>query len=631
MSNKLSIRILLLAALIFLVSLGILFTQSRHMIRAEAINRTNSMLNATMQKLCRNLTIVEAATRTYSCLIPQNIQPDTLLGLTHRLVRLNSHIDGCSISMEPDVFPQYGRYFSTYSIRQADTVATVIEQKYEYFDRIWYKTPHDLGKPCWVVFYDDTDSLALTLEGLLASYGMPLYNADQRLVGIISTDLSLIRLSKIITSEEKPYPNAYFMMIDKGGHLMMHPDSTRLFTQTIYDGVDPKQQADLIVLGHEMTEGKQGHMSVVIDDVPSIVCYQPVTGTSWSLALVCPDSDVLANYHQLTYIVIPLLVIGLFLIFLMCRRAVSHAIHPLNQLLVKTQSIAEGNMEVHIPHSPREDSVGRLQNSFATMLQSLNFHMGSVRYITEQTRHRNEELALATRQAKEADRQKTTFIQNVTHQIRTPLNIMMGFAQLLASTQGSNTAISEEEMKGVTESMNHNATLLSRLVLMLFDSSDTGLSEELNSHKHEEVPCNAVANECIGYIHLHYPDLPVNLQTEVPDDFCVESNRLYLMRSLRELLYNAAKYSDGQHVTLRVSRTDTTVRFAVEDTGKGISNADREQIFNFFAKVDDLSEGLGLGLPLARRHARNLGGDLFLDTSYHDGCRFILELPLTSA
>jgi signal transduction histidine kinase len=115
----------------------------------------------------------------------------------------------------------------------------------------------------------------------------------------------------------------------------------------------------------------------------------------------------------------------------------------------------------------------------------------------------------------------------------------------------------------------------------------------------------------------------------VADDFCIHTNRLYLMRSLRELLYNAAKYSDGQHVLFQVSRTDTTVRFVVEDTGKGISAADRQRLFNFFMKVDDLSEGLGLGLPLAKRHAQNLGGDIVLDEDYHDGCRFILELPLS--
>ena len=78
---------------------------------------------------------------------------------------------------------------------------------------------------------------------------------------------------------------------------------------------------------------------------------------------------------------------------------------------------------------------------------------------------------------------------------------------------------------------------------------------------------------------------------------------------------------------MQVKRTDSMIRFIVEDKGKELSDNVRKDVFKFFAKADDLSEGLGLGLPLAKRHAQNLGGDLILDTDYHDGCRFIIEIP----
>ena len=622
---KLSFGILLLAVPVFVIALGLLFNKSRQMIREEAVGHANSVLSTTMQRVNCKLNAVETATNANGWLVRQYLQPDSLLALTHRVVRLNPHVDGCSVSTEPGVFPEFGRYFSTYSISQGDSVATVIEEEYEYFDRIWYKTPKSQGKPCWVVYFDDVDTLTLALDGMVASYCVPLYDAADRFFGVITSDFSLLRLSKVIR-EEKPYPNSYFMMIDKDGYYYVHPDSARLFTQTIFSDADPRQQAGIIALGHEMTKGQKGSMAVTIDGVHSLVSYQPVPGTTWSLALVCPDSDILEDYQRLTYIVVPLLIIGLLVILLLCHRAVAHAVKPLNQLLDKTQSIAAGNMEVYIPHSQREDVVGRLQNSFATMLQSLNFHMGSVRYTTEQAKRRNEELLQATRLVEEADRQKTIFIQNVSHQIRTPLNIIMGFAQILNSSVSS---IPEEEMKNITGMMDYNSKLLDRLLLMLFDSSETGHSEELMiASKHEDVPCNVVAREAISYIRLRYPQLFVNFQSEVGDDFRVHTNRLYLMRSLRELLYNSAKYSDGQHVVLRVTRTDATVCFIVEDRGKGIAEADRERLFKFFVKVDDLSEGLGLGLPLSKRHARNLGGDLILDDNYHDGCRFILEIPI---
>ncbi len=631
-ARKLSIGILLLAIPIFVVSLGILFTQSRHMIRLEAVGRANSVLNSTMQRISRNLLTIETATNAYSWLIERSLQPDSLLAYSRRVVQLNPHIDGCSISAEPDVFPQYGKHFSVYTVRETDTITTVIEEEYDYFSKIWYKTPRDLNKPCWVAYFDESDSLELTIDGMVASYGRPLYNADKRFVGIVSTDLSLLHLSKLM-SVEKPYPNSYFMMIDDQGRYFVHPDSTRLFTQTIFSGADPRRQTDLIALGHEMTAGNQGRMNAVIDGVSCLVCYKPVPGTSWSLAIVCPDRDVLASYHRLTYIVIPLLIIGLFVIVKLCSRAVGQTIHPLNELLDKTQSIAAGNMEVYIPHTQREDVIGNLQNSFATMLQSLNFHMGIVRYSSYQTKLRNEELEHATKLVQEADRQKTAFIQNVTHQIRTPLNIIMGFAQILGKE--SEDQLIEEEVKSLTSTMTHNSRLLSRIVLMLFDSSDSGTTKEkIEAAKHESVPCNDVAREAVSYIKVYYPNLYIYFLSEVADDFCIETNRFFLMLSLRELLYNAAKYSDQQNISLRITHSRLSkghaggsVQFIVEDTGKGIAPEDRESIFKFFTKIDDLSQGLGLGLPLSKRHAQNLGGDLTLDTDYQQGCRFILEIP----
>ena len=109
----------------------------------------------------------------------------------------------------------------------------------------------------------------------------------------------------------------------------------------------------------------------------------------------------------------------------------------------------------------------------------------------------------------------------------------------------------------------------------------------------------------------------------------IKTNQLFLMRSLRELLYNSAKYSDRQNIRFIVHNTGKGIQFIVEDTGKGIPEAVQGIIFKFFAKGDDLSEGLGLGLPLAKRHAQTLGGDLTLDANYKEGCRFVLELPLT--
>ena len=626
-STKLSVALLILAIPIFVISIGVLFTQSRKMIRNEAIGHASSVLNAAMQQLNRHLLTIETATNAYQWQVEQTFTPDSLLYFANRIVSLNPHIDGCSISAQPDMFPKYGRYFSAYSVRKADSVSTVIEEPYDYFNKVWYKTPHQQNGACWVAYYDEVDSLQLTLDGMLASYCKPLYNADSAFVGVISTDLSLLQLSRKM-AELSPYPHSYFILIDEAGRYLVHPDSTLLFKQTIFGSDDTRQQADLIVLGYEMTRGKQGNMMANIAGADCIVCYQPLSGTSWSLAIVCPDSDVMAGYHRLTYIVGSLLLIGLLVIILLSHRVMALTIRPLHQLLDKSQSIAAGNMDVTIPRTTRIDVIGRLQNSFAQMLQSLNYHMKSVRFVSDQTRLRNEELLQATRMVQEADRQKTTFIQNVTHQIRTPLNIIMGFAQVLSDAGNGN--LSDDDLKNVTDTLNHNATQLRRMVQMLFDSSDSGLNEEMNCDKTDTLLCVQAAQEAADVMRQHYPDVDISIHTQLADDFALITNRNYFMRSLLELVYNAAKYSDGKHIELQVSADEAMVNFVVQDQGNGIPESEIEHLFKFFTKVDDLSEGLGLGLPLAKRHAQTLGGDVTFDTTYQAGCRFILTIPNTN-
>ena len=623
LSLKLSLGILLMAVPIFVLSLGILFVQSRNNVKKEAMEHANSVLSTTMHRVSRFMNTVETATDINDWEVTENLQPDSLLAYSRFIVTLNGNIDGCSISTEPNIFPKYGRYFSAYTVREPDTITTVIEEEYEYFEKIWYKTPKTIEKPCWVVYFDETDSLSLTLDGMIASYSKPLYDANKQFVGVISTDLSLLHLSRVI-SEEKPYPDSYFMMTGEEGRYFVHPDTAKLFYHTIFSDVDPREHADIIALGHEMTTGKQGNMKVFIDGEPCLVCYQPVPGTNWSLALVCPDRSILQGYNKLNYIITPLIIVGLLLILLFCRVTVTHAIMPLNKLTSNLQRIAEGHYGEQIKRSRYHDAVGRLQNSFATMQESLNRHVNDILQMNEETIRRNEELMRTSELAKEGDRQKSLFIQNVSHQIRTPLNIIMGFGQVLRE---NHSLMPPEEVKSITDMMYHNALTLERMAQMLFDSSARGTTEELYMKRNDEVACNELALECIARTYELNPDLHISFETSLPDSFSIHTNYLYLMRSLREILYNAAKYSDGQHILVCVSETESMVRFMIEDTGPGISEENVSHLFEMFTKVNDLSDGLGLGLPLAKRHIKSLYGDLTLDTTYRQGCRFVIEVP----
>lgn len=369
------------------------------------------------------------------------------------------------------------------------------------------------------------------------------------------------------------------------------------------------------------------------NDKNCLVFYNDVSDTSWQLALVCPKDEMLSSYYLLICLTTTLLVVGLLLSLLICYLVTKKTVKPLYQLLSLSKNIVAGRYDEVIPHSSREDVIGRLQNSFAIMQQSLTTYVGNIQKTALETKKHNQELASAKTLAEESVRKKELFIQNVLHQIRTPLNIMMGFADVLGdSLQGQHAGnipskLQEAELAEITDTMTHNAVHLNRMVQMLYDSSEYGNTDERPYRRKDYVSCNLVAQECIDYTRERFPKTTISFESDLSDDITILSSNLAMMRTLRELLFNAAKYSDGQHITLRITETSTTIRFTVEDIGPGIAPEAQGLIFNPFTKVDDLSEGLGLGLPLAKRHAVRLGGDLIFDDSYHEGCRFILEMP----
>ena len=617
LSSKLNLSILVMAIPIFLLSMGLLFLKSRNDIFQEGEQSAFSALNTSMQQVRKYMMAVETATNSNLWLIEENFQPDSLLAISNRIVRLNIHVSGCSITAEPNMFPSVGRYFSAYTIREGDSIVTQREAEYDYYSKEWYSAPIEQGKACWIDPFDDYTEGTLSNSKIIASYCKPIYK-DEQIVGVISSDLSLNSLDKVINTVTPPYPSAYFVLIGGDGSYLTHPDSTLLFSKSDY-------------IDH--IAGRQGTKHLLHNGRMCQVSYQPIEGTDWSLAIVCPDSEILKSYNHLPYLIVALILIGLLVILWLCRRAVNQAISPLNTLLAYSQKISEGQFGLTIPFTGREDAIGQLQNSFAMMQQSINEHIGSIQRTVIETKERNEELTQATKLAEEAVRQKAAFIQDVSHQIRTPLNIIMGFAQVLRDNITSQnghpdqSTLEKEEIANITDMMKHNAAHLGRMIKMLFDSSDDGISEERKSRRNEDVSPNKVGRECIGHTLVHFPNMPIRFETEVPDDFYLQTSHLYLMRTLRELLYNAAKYSDGQHISLHISQTEDAIFFTVEDVGTGISEESEDIIFSPFVKVDNLSEGLGLGLPLSKRHALSLGGDIILDNTYHDGCRFILKIP----
>lgn len=634
LSKKLSRRILLLAIPLFVLTLGVFYQHANVLLHKEAIDRSVSILNTTVQLVENYLTTIETAAQSNAWMMEESFTPDSLQAISNRIVRLNKSVLSCSVSAEPDVFPQYGKHFSVYTVNEGDTVITSLESEFDYFDKNWYKKPLQAGTPCWINPFSDFNEGTINHHDAVGSYCIPLRPNGKRIQGVVSVDFSFQKVRETILATHHPYPSSYFMLLGPVGGYLIHPESSLLFKKTIFSATDSIEHPDIFALGREMTAGHQGTMHVTFDDALCHVCYTPVPETGWSLALVCHEDDVMKDYRHLTIVMIVIVVIGMLLILWITRRVVQHNIGHLNELMEATKKLAEGNYHTLIPSSQHKNLIGKLQNAFRKMQQTIMSRMESIKQTEAEIEQETVELEKILPKAKEASQRKQVFIHNVVRQIGQPLNIIEGLMYVLQnniSNRDKKKYAKEphqgEEMQNVFTTMKHNAAHLHRMTLMLYDSSDTGVADTSRYLRNDTVSCNEVALESIRMTEVLYPVKDIRFETELSDSVSITTNKLYLEYTIRELLHNATKFSDGEHIVLYVRQTESTVRFIIEDVGPGLPKELDGLLFVPFTKTDKLSEGLGLGLPLCCGHMKGLGGNLIYDASYHLGCRFIVELP----
>ena len=501
LSLRLGLLITCIVAVVFTVMLTFLFSKSKNFVRKAAIDRAEQLLDNTVLRISGIMDETETVTNYMAITTPRHLCPDSLLAFTRRTVTDFEFLTGFAISMEPYFFPDMGRYFSAYTVRQDDTITTVREGPFEYFEKVWYKTPRMLGRPCWVDAFDDFNEGTLSAKDFLTSYCCPMRDAEGRFVGSITASLTLKWLSAAVT-EIKPYPHSSAIMIGTDGTYLVHPDTAKLFRESIFSDAAPEAKRDITVMGKAMLAGRSGMARTTVDGQAALIFYRPLERTGWSIAIVCPESDVFSRYNQLLYTVWTIICIGLIALLLFCYQTVRRAVQPLKLLAEQTQRIANGQFDETIPPSPRYDSVGQLQNSFMQMQQFLAGKIAELRSANDLLAQRNAELVQANLLANEANKRKTAFVQDMAHQIRTPLNIINGFTQVLAANFKD---FPEEELRDITQRMKSSTVTIHRIVTMLAASaaSDAG---EMPNFQFTTFACNEACREVINALTLHHPD-----------------------------------------------------------------------------------------------------------------------------
>ena len=249
--------------------------------------------------------------------------------------------------------------------------------------------------------------------------------------------------------------------------------------------------------------------------------------------------------------------------------------------------------------------------------------VGSSLVITDRKRM-EEELMSAKDRAEESNRLKSAFLANMSHEIRTPLNAIIGFSNILASTE------EEQEKQEYINIIESNNTLLLQLISDILDLSkiEAGTLE----FSYSNIDLNDMIKEVENITKCRMEGSGVQLIAETPLSSCfirTEKNRL--MQVINNFLTNAIKFTQKGSITFGYEIRDKMLYFHVTDTGCGIPANKKDSIFGRFVKLNSFAQGTGLGLSICRTIIEHMNGTIGVESEEGKGSTFWFTIPYQPA
>ncbi|WP_133407987.1 ATP-binding protein [Parashewanella tropica] len=272
----------------------------------------------------------------------------------------------------------------------------------------------------------------------------------------------------------------------------------------------------------------------------------------------------------------------------------------------------------HLPTHYGEE-FSEIAEAYNELLDNVQRHQQELEFLVEERTH---DLLAASKKAELANQRKTEHLTSISHEIRTPLNGILGVQELLLSSHTS-----PRQTKLIRTAIDCGYSLLS-LVNNLLDFSRIEAQEiELKPYRYSTLK---IVDEAMSSIASQAQSkgivLVVTVNKTVPEFAKFDPERV--RQILINLLGNAIKFTDSGYISLSITYFKQQIKYRVKDSGNGIKDSELSTIFEPYVQGHHHKIGSGLGLPIARKLARLMGGDIIAKSRIEHGASFSLKIPV---
>ncbi|MFC1511595.1 SpoIIE family protein phosphatase [Candidatus Latescibacterota bacterium] len=383
---------------IFLVIFGASFLFAENLIEKNVESNAINLIQSIIYQTESVLNPVEVVPENLAFFLEQNpYDQDLLMQMLRSAVQKNDDIYGATVAFEPFSFGTNLYFFSPYYYKQNGELffSWLGSEEYHIFSRDWYQIPKELNKPIWTEPYFDEGGGGI----LMATYSVPFYEIDgseKKVKGIVTADISIEWLADIVKSL-KILDTGYAFLISINGTIITHPNNDYIMNETIFSIAEASNNANLRTIGKRIYSGESGFIDYtsVYSNEDYWMNYAHIPSTGWTLAVLFPKDEYLADIRTMSFFVILFGFLGFTLIFVSVYFSCQSTIKPLRAMAKVADEIGSGNLDVELIPTRSHDEIGKLTEAFRFMKTSLKDYIEQLKQTTAAKERFESELKIA--------------------------------------------------------------------------------------------------------------------------------------------------------------------------------------------------------------------------------------------